>query len=216
MGVQYGLGRMSGDLKSMGGASVGFSIPLYAGRRQMKARDEAAAMESVARARFDQTLAMVDALGGLRGCLVDGVAVMTIPSRLLRPGTNCLYEHPTECRSDYDAYIEASHRAHHALELRLGEEERFQRNRQLYTPERIRPRLDELEWWHAWVHWFGDECDRCPRHQDCMTPDDNFWWTDCRHDLGWVDSAWVRSDGARHSLAAMDDALGAWGKDWRL
>lgn len=65
VGVQYGLGRMSGDLKSMGGASVGFSIPLYAGRRQMKARDEATALESVARARFDQTAAMVDAQIGV-------------------------------------------------------------------------------------------------------------------------------------------------------
>ncbi|MFH1763047.1 MAG: TolC family protein, partial [Gemmatimonadota bacterium] len=45
VGLQYGLGRMAGDRKSMGGASVGFSIPLYAGRRQLKARDEAAAME---------------------------------------------------------------------------------------------------------------------------------------------------------------------------
>lgn len=60
VGLQYGLGRMGGDLKSMGGASVGFSIPIYAGKRQFKARDEAAAMESVAEARFDQRLAMVD------------------------------------------------------------------------------------------------------------------------------------------------------------
>jgi len=61
VGLQYGLGRMGGDLKSMGGASVGFSIPIYAGKRQFKARDEAAAMESVAEARFDQTLAVVGA-----------------------------------------------------------------------------------------------------------------------------------------------------------
>ena len=31
VGLQYGLGRMDGDFRSMGGASVGFSIPLYAG-----------------------------------------------------------------------------------------------------------------------------------------------------------------------------------------
>jgi outer membrane protein TolC len=61
VGIQYGLGRMAGDLKSMGGASVGFSIPLYAGRRQMKVRDEAAAMESAARARFEHAFAVVDA-----------------------------------------------------------------------------------------------------------------------------------------------------------
>ena len=64
VGLQYGLGRMAGDYKSMGGASVGFSIPLYAGRRQFKARDEAAAMEGMVRARFDNALALVDARVG--------------------------------------------------------------------------------------------------------------------------------------------------------
>jgi cobalt-zinc-cadmium efflux system outer membrane protein len=60
VGLQYGLGRMAGDLKSMGGASVGFSIPLYAGKRQFKARDEAAALEAAAEARYSQALAVVD------------------------------------------------------------------------------------------------------------------------------------------------------------
>ena len=60
VGLQYGLGRMAGDLKSMGGASVGFSIPIHAGNRQFKARDEAAAMEAAAEARFEQSLAVVD------------------------------------------------------------------------------------------------------------------------------------------------------------
>jgi len=60
-GVQYGLGRMAGDYKGMGGASLGFSIPLYAGKRQRKEKDEAAALESMAGARFDQAVAMVDA-----------------------------------------------------------------------------------------------------------------------------------------------------------
>jgi len=64
VGLQYGLGRMAGDYKSMGGASVGFSIPLYAGKRQHKARDEAAAMEGMVRARFDNALALVDARVG--------------------------------------------------------------------------------------------------------------------------------------------------------
>ena len=61
IGVQYGFGRMAGDYKGMGGASVGFSVPLFAGRRQLKARDEAAAMEGMARARLDQAEATVDA-----------------------------------------------------------------------------------------------------------------------------------------------------------
>jgi outer membrane protein TolC len=53
IGVQYGFGRMAGDYKGMGGASVGFSVPLFAGRRQLKARDEAAAMEGMVMARLD-------------------------------------------------------------------------------------------------------------------------------------------------------------------
>jgi outer membrane protein TolC len=61
VGLQYGFGRMNGDYKGMGGASVGFSLPIYAGSRQLKARDEAAAMESMVEARFDQTRAEVEA-----------------------------------------------------------------------------------------------------------------------------------------------------------
>jgi outer membrane protein TolC len=61
VGLQYGLGRMAGDYKSMGGASVGFSIPIHAGKRQFKDRDEAAAQERMAEARLDQVLALVDA-----------------------------------------------------------------------------------------------------------------------------------------------------------
>lgn len=61
VGFQYGLGRMAGSRKSMGSASIGFSIPLYAGKRQYKARDEAAAMEGMAKARFENALALIDA-----------------------------------------------------------------------------------------------------------------------------------------------------------
>jgi outer membrane protein TolC len=64
VGFQYGLGRMAGDYKSMGSASIGFSIPLYAGNRQYKARDEAAAMEGMFKARFDNALALIDARVG--------------------------------------------------------------------------------------------------------------------------------------------------------
>jgi len=78
LGVQYGLGRMAGNLKSMGGASVGFSIPLYAGRRQLKARDEAAAMEAVSQARLDETLAAVDARIG------EGLADLRRDGTLMR------------------------------------------------------------------------------------------------------------------------------------
>jgi outer membrane protein TolC len=64
LGLQYGLGRMAGDYKGMGGASVGFSIPIYAGKRQHNARDEAAAAEGVALARLDNALATIDAQVG--------------------------------------------------------------------------------------------------------------------------------------------------------
>lgn len=61
IGVQYGFGRMDGDYKGMGGASLGFSVPIFAGRRQHKLRDEAAAAENVVKAQLDQAEAVVDA-----------------------------------------------------------------------------------------------------------------------------------------------------------
>jgi len=64
VGLQYGLGRMQGDYRSMGGASVGFSLPVYAGKRQRKLEEEAAATEGMARARLDDALAFVDARVG--------------------------------------------------------------------------------------------------------------------------------------------------------
>lgn len=61
IGVQYGFGRMAGDYKGMGGASLGFSLPIFAGKRQYKLRDEAAAAENMVTARLDQAEATVDA-----------------------------------------------------------------------------------------------------------------------------------------------------------
>jgi outer membrane protein TolC len=69
LGLQYGLGRMEGNYKGMGGASIGFSLPLYAGRRQLRSRDEARAMEGMVEARLDQTVASIDA--GIRQVLAD-------------------------------------------------------------------------------------------------------------------------------------------------
>ena len=60
LGLQYALGRMEGDPRSMGGASVGFSLPIYAGKRQKKLREEATAMESMARAQFEDAVASVN------------------------------------------------------------------------------------------------------------------------------------------------------------
>lgn len=69
VGVQYGLGRMDGDPRSMGGAMVGFSVPVHAARRQDRAVDEASAMAGAARARLEGIRAMVDA--GLGEALAD-------------------------------------------------------------------------------------------------------------------------------------------------
>jgi outer membrane protein TolC len=79
VGVQYGLGRMQGDYKGMGGASVGFSVPIYAGKRQRKLRDEAAAMEGMVRARLTHTLAAVDAgLGELLARVDESRALLQL------------------------------------------------------------------------------------------------------------------------------------------
>lgn len=59
LGLQYALGRMDGDPRSMGGASVGFSLPIYAGKRQKKVREEAAALEAMARAQLEDAIASV-------------------------------------------------------------------------------------------------------------------------------------------------------------
>jgi outer membrane protein TolC len=52
---------MNGDPASMGGASVGFSIPIHAGSRQRKLQEEAAALQGMTRARFDDAWATVQA-----------------------------------------------------------------------------------------------------------------------------------------------------------
>lgn len=59
VGIQYGLGRMDGDPRSMGGAFLGFSVPVYAGKRQRKIEEQAAARTRVARARLADAVAEV-------------------------------------------------------------------------------------------------------------------------------------------------------------
>jgi cobalt-zinc-cadmium efflux system outer membrane protein len=64
LGLQYALGRMDGDPASMGGASIGFSLPIYAGSRQRKLKEEATALEGMAKAQFEDALASVNAALG--------------------------------------------------------------------------------------------------------------------------------------------------------
>ena len=64
LGIQYGLGRMQGDPRSMGGASLGFSLPIYAGRRQKKLREEASALEGMAQAQLEDAVSSVRSMVG--------------------------------------------------------------------------------------------------------------------------------------------------------
>ncbi len=61
IGVQYG--RRVGDMgtEHMASAMVGFSIPVFAKGRQLRMRDEAAAMEAMTRAELSEMRAQVDA-----------------------------------------------------------------------------------------------------------------------------------------------------------
>ena len=61
VGVQYGLGRMAGDYKSMGGAMVGFGLPIHSGKRQYAARDEAQALRLSAEASLEDARAEIGA-----------------------------------------------------------------------------------------------------------------------------------------------------------
>ena len=61
VGLQYGQRDRGQGVERMGGATVGFSLPVFAGRRQLRARDEAAAMQSLADARLRGKRAQVDA-----------------------------------------------------------------------------------------------------------------------------------------------------------
>ncbi|MGW8265187.1 MAG: TolC family protein [Longimicrobiales bacterium] len=61
VGIQYGLGRMAGDYKSMGGAMVGFGLPVHAGKRQYAARDEALALRLSAEAGLEDARAEIGA-----------------------------------------------------------------------------------------------------------------------------------------------------------
>lgn len=61
IGVQYG--QRAGDMgtERMASAMIGFSIPVFAGSRQLRKRDEARAMEAVARADLGGMRAQVNA-----------------------------------------------------------------------------------------------------------------------------------------------------------
>jgi outer membrane protein TolC len=61
IGVQYGQRRHEMGTERMAGAMVGFSVPIFAARRQLRMREEAAAMERMAIADLAERRAAVDA-----------------------------------------------------------------------------------------------------------------------------------------------------------
>jgi outer membrane protein TolC len=61
IGVQYGQRRGEMGTERMASAMVGFSLPIFAARRQLRRGDEAAAMDQMARADLAEMQAKVDA-----------------------------------------------------------------------------------------------------------------------------------------------------------
>lgn len=61
LGVQYGQRDAGMGLERMGSLMIGFSLPVFAGSRQLRMRDEAAAMQRMSVAELAETRADVDA-----------------------------------------------------------------------------------------------------------------------------------------------------------
>ncbi len=61
VGVHYGQRDVDDDTRRMASFLVGFNLPVFAGSRQLRMRDEAVALERVAEATLDETRAWVDA-----------------------------------------------------------------------------------------------------------------------------------------------------------
>ena len=79
VGVQYG--QRPGDMgtERMASAMIGFSLPVFGSRRQLRMRDEAAAMEQMARADLAEMQASVDArLGELLADLERDRTLVTL------------------------------------------------------------------------------------------------------------------------------------------
>lgn len=64
LGLQYGQRRTPTGTRHMGGLMVGFSLPIFAGSRQLRVRDEAEAMRRMADAELGNVRANVDASVG--------------------------------------------------------------------------------------------------------------------------------------------------------
>jgi outer membrane protein, heavy metal efflux system len=69
VGVQYGQRRSDMGTERMGSLMLGFSVPVFAGRRQLQMRTEASAMQQMAEAELDDMRAQVNAR--IAGLLAD-------------------------------------------------------------------------------------------------------------------------------------------------
>ncbi len=100
LGVEYGR-RSTADMgvERMGSVMVGFSVPVFAGRRQFRMRDEAAAMERTARADLTERYARVD--GRIAGLVADLNRTRTL-IRLFR--TEVLPQARTNVESAFTSY----------------------------------------------------------------------------------------------------------------
>ena len=61
LGAAYGQRTLGGDVQRMASFTVGFELPIFAGRRQLRMRDEAEALAAMARAELAETRADVGA-----------------------------------------------------------------------------------------------------------------------------------------------------------
>lgn len=94
IGVQYGQ-RDAGALGTarMGSAMIGFSVPIFAGSRQLRMRDEAAAMEAMAEAELVAARSQVDAsLGELQAELERSRTLLELYRTEVLPQANANVE----------------------------------------------------------------------------------------------------------------------------
>lgn len=93
VGVQYGQRSANGEVRRMGSAVFGFSIPIHAGARQHAARDEALAVERSVDAELDARRAATDArIGALLAELDRAHALVDLYSREVLPEAEAMVE----------------------------------------------------------------------------------------------------------------------------
>jgi outer membrane protein, heavy metal efflux system len=99
VGLTYGQRRGDMGTERMGSATVGFSLPVHAGRRQLALRDEAEALARAAAADADGRTAEVDArIGVLLAELERARSLLVLFRREILPGARATVE---SARSSY-------------------------------------------------------------------------------------------------------------------